>query len=159
MKLKFRLKFNHDFSIHGYLHSGLKSLIQFWDKKRRQDITNSSFKMFKIMRSLRSSECLKTTIELRLTTQKVNACSPWTACSVFDWKYLFWVNLVQELKIIRLSLNFVLRLIQICRIPWWFSLFLFSTGNTFLARFDLKNPNCQFEMKFCTRLIWICRII
>ena len=41
------------------------------------------------MRSLRSSKCLKTTVELTFTTQKANACSPWTACSVFNWKYLF----------------------------------------------------------------------
>ena len=34
---------------------------------RRQDITNFSFKMFKIMRSLRSSKCLKTTVELTCT--------------------------------------------------------------------------------------------
>ena len=87
--------------------------------------------MFKIMRSLRSSKCLKTTVELTFTTQKSNTCIPWTACSVFNWKCLFWVNLVQKLRIISLSWNFVPRLIQICRIPWWYSPFLFSTGNTF----------------------------
>ena len=41
------------------------------------------------MMSLRSSKRLKTTVELRFTTQKANADSPWTACSVFDWKYIF----------------------------------------------------------------------
>ena len=40
------------------------------------------------MRFLRSSKCLKATVKLTLTTQKVNACSPWTACSVFKWKYI-----------------------------------------------------------------------
>ena len=55
----------------------------------RQEITNFSFRMFKIMRFLRSSKCLKTTVELMFTTQNVDACSPWTACSVFDWEYLF----------------------------------------------------------------------
>ena len=60
---------------------------------RRQKITNFSFKMF-------SS---KTTVELTFTTQKANVCSPWTASSVFDWEYLFWVNLVQKLKIVSLS--------------------------------------------------------
>ena len=55
----------------------------------RQDITNFSFKMFKIMRSLRSSRCLKTTAELTFITQKANACTSWTACSVFNWEYLF----------------------------------------------------------------------
>ena len=40
------------------------------------------------MRSLRSSKGLKTTVELTCTTQKAKACNPWTACSVFNWKYL-----------------------------------------------------------------------
>ena len=92
-------------------------------------------------------------------TKRKRLCSPWTACSAFNLKYLFWVNLVQKLKIISLSWNFVPRLIQICRIPWWCSLFLFSTGNTFLGKFGPKNQNCQFELKFHTRLIWICRIM
>ena len=40
--------------------------------------------MFKIMKSLRSSKCLKTTAELTFTMEKANACGPWTACSVFN---------------------------------------------------------------------------
>ena len=36
------------------------------------------------MGSFRSSKRLKTTVELTFTTQK--ASSPWTTCSVFDWK-------------------------------------------------------------------------
>ena len=59
-----------------------------------------------------------TAVELKFTTQKANACSPWTAFSVFDWKYLFWVELFQKIKIISLSRNFVPGRIQICRIPW-----------------------------------------
>ena len=74
--------------------------------------------MFKIMRLLRCSKCSKTTAELKFTTQKANACSPWTAYSVFNCKYPSWVNLVQKLKIVSLSQNFALRLIDICRIPW-----------------------------------------
>ena len=46
--------------------------------------------MFKIMRSLRFLKCLKKLAELTFTTQKANACSPWTAGSIFDCKYLFW---------------------------------------------------------------------
>ena len=166
MKLKFRSKCNHDFTNYGYLHSAVWKALYNFKIKRAQEERDSifkwdkfSFKMFKIIRSLRSSKCLKTTVELTFTTQKANACSPWTACSVFSWKCLFWVNLVQKLKIISLSWNFVPRLIQICRIPWWCSLFLFSTGNTFLGKFGPKNQNCQFELKFRTRLIWICRIM
>ena len=41
------------------------------------------------MRSLRFSKCLKRILELTFTTQKAKACSPWTACSVFNWKYFF----------------------------------------------------------------------
>ena len=55
------------------------------------------------MRFLRSSKCSKITVELTFAVEKVNACSPWTACSVLDWKYYFWVNLVQKLKIVSLS--------------------------------------------------------
>ena len=28
-----------------------------------------------------------------------------------------------------------------------------------MCKFDLKNKNCQFELKFRTRRIWICRIM
>ena len=50
--------------------------------------------------------------------------------SVFDRKFPFWANLVQKIKVISLSWNLVPRLIQICKIQWWCSLFLFSTRNT-----------------------------
>ena len=43
-------------------------------------MNNFSFKMFKIMTSLRSLKCLKTTVELTFTTQKANSCSSWTTC-------------------------------------------------------------------------------
>ena len=55
----------------------------------RQDTTNFSFKMFKIMIYLRYSKCLNTAVHLTFTTQKSNNCSPRTACSVFSWKYVF----------------------------------------------------------------------
>ena len=41
------------------------------------------------MKSLRSSKCLKTTVELTFVVQQANACGPWTVCPVFDWKYFF----------------------------------------------------------------------
>ena len=31
----------------------------------------------------------ETTVELSFITQKANACSPGTACSVFQWEYPF----------------------------------------------------------------------
>ena len=90
---------------------------------------------------------------------KANACGPWTDCCVFVWDYLFWVNLVQKLKIVSLRrLNFVIKLILICRIPLLCSYFLFSTGSFFLSKFGPLNQNCQFELKFGIKLIWICRI-
>ena len=49
------------------------------------------------MRFLRSSKYSKVTVELAFTAQKANDFSPWTACSVFDWKYAFWADLVQNI--------------------------------------------------------------
>ena len=49
--------------------------------------------------------------------------------SVFDWKYPFWANLVQKVKLICLSWNLVPRLIRIWWIQWWCSLFLFLIEN------------------------------
>ena len=40
----------------------------------------------------------------------------------------FLVNLVQEIKIVSLSLNLLTRLIRICRIQCWHSLYPFSAG-------------------------------
>ena len=86
LKLKFRSKFNRDLTNHGCLHHALwKALYKFKKKEpMRQVIKNFSFRVFKIMRSLTSSKCLKTTVQSTFTTQKANARSPWTACSVFN---------------------------------------------------------------------------
>ena len=157
MKLKFRSKFNHDFTNHGYLHSAVWKALYNFKIKRAQEARHNQFFFQNIqkMRYLRSSKCIKTTVELTFTTQKANSRSPWTACSAFNWKYLFWVNLVQKLEIISLSWNFVPRLIRICRIPWWCSLFLFSTGIPFWANLVQKNKwsywcsfCCVFDRKY-----------
>ena len=154
LELKFRSKFNHDLTNHGYLHSDLKILYDFKIKRGQEQRHNQFF-----FQNLQSNEIFeifkmfKNNSWINVYCTKVNAYTPWTACSVFNWKYLFWVNLVQKLKIISLSWNFVPRLIQICRIPWWCLLFLFSTGHTFLGKFAPENQNWQFR----TRLIWICR--
>ena len=54
--------------------------------KRAQEarVNQFLFKMFKIIRFLRSPKCLKTIVELTLTTQKANACRllDWLFCSV-----------------------------------------------------------------------------
>ena len=49
-------------------------------------------------------------------------------------KYPFSANLVQNIKIISLSWHVVPKLIWKCRIEWWYSLFPFLTGNTFLGQ-------------------------
>ena len=137
MKLTFRSKFNHGFTIIMAIYTVLcEKIYKILRQKepRRQEITNFSFKMFKIMRFLRPPECCKTIVELTSLTQRANACSPWTACSVFYWKYPFWVNLFQKLKIVILSWNLELELIRRCRISLLCSLFLFLTGNTFFGK-------------------------
>ena len=120
---------------------------------------------------------------------------------VSDEKHTFWENLVQKIKIVSLCWNLVHRIIRISKIPWWCSLFSFSTGNNlfgqvwskklkllvyteswyldqfeyakfrdgvhffyfqleipFLGKFGPKTQNCQFRLKFGTRLIQVCRI-
>ena len=52
----------------------------------------------------------------------------------FGSKTHFWTNLVQKIKIVSLSWNLVRRLIRICRVEWWHSLFLFLTGNTLFGQ-------------------------
>ena len=160
LKLKFRSKFDHHFTNYGYMHSAVWKAWWNFKIKRAQEARHNQFFFQNVQNNeiFETLKCLKRTAELAFTTQKLNTCSPWTACSVFNWKYLFWVNLVQKLKIIKLSLNFVPRLIQICRIPWWCSRFLFLTGNTFLGKSGPENQNCQSELKSCSRLVWICRI-
>ena len=72
-----------------------------------------------------------------------------------------WISVyyTKSKHLISLTWNFVPRLIQICRIPWWCSLFQFSTRNTFLGKFGPKNQNCQRSWYFVPRLIWICGIV
>ena len=162
MKLKFSLKLNQDFTNECYLHSTIwKSLYNFKIKSDQEARHNQFFfqnaennEIFEIFKMFKSNSWIN------FTTQKANACSPWTAYSVFNRKYLLWVNLVQKLKIISASWNFVPRLIQIHRTPCWCSLFLFlTTGHTFLGKFGPRNQNCQPELKFCYSLIGICRIM
>ena len=95
---------------------------------------------------------------LTFTTQRINACSPWTACSVFDWKYHFWCEFGPKTQIIRLSWNILPRLIQICRNSWGCSLFLFLTVNTFLGKLSKKIKIVSLRFLIVIRLMWIWRI-
>ena len=76
MSLKFRSKFDHDFTNHGYLHSAVWKTLYNFKVKRAQKARNFSFKIFKLMRPLRSLKCSKTAVELTFITQKENAYSP-----------------------------------------------------------------------------------
>ena len=62
--------------------------------------------------------------------------------SVFDWKYIFWSNLVQKPKIACLSWNLEPRLTQICRIQWWCHFSCFRPETEFWGKFTPKNQNC-----------------
>ena len=104
LKLKFRSKFNHDLTNHGYLHCSVWKALHNFKIKRAQEARQNQF-FFQCSKKWDLWDLLRT-----FTTQKANACSPWTACSVFDWKYLFRVNFVQKLKTISLSWSFVPRL-------------------------------------------------
>ena len=47
--------------------------------------------------------------------------------------------MIQKFKIVSLSWNLVLRLIKICRIRWWYSILLLSTGNIiFWGKFGIQ---------------------
>ena len=61
-------------------------------------------------------------------------------------------NLVQKIKITSLSWNLVPGLIQICTIHWRYWLYLFLTKNTLFGKFDPKNQNCQFKLKFGSKI-------
>ena len=63
----------------------------------------------------------------------------------------FCVNLVQKIKTVSLSWNFVLRLIPICRISWRWSFFPSSTENTLLGQIWSKNMSGTFRLKFATK--------
>ena len=69
---------------------------------------------------------------------------------VFQWKYPFWANLVQKIKIVTLSWKLASSLIRICRIQWWCSFFSFWLKIPFLGKFGPKNQNYQLKLKFGT---------
>ena len=58
-------------------------------------------------------------------------------------KYRFWANLIKKNKIVSLTWNLFPEPIQVCKIQWWCSLFLFWGKN---ALFDPKNENRQFNL-------------
>ena len=71
LKLKFRLKFNHDFTNHGCFHSAVWKALYNFTIKRAQEARHNQFFFQNVqkMRSLRSWKCL-ITVESTFTTKK-----------------------------------------------------------------------------------------
>ena len=79
--------------------------------------------------------------------------------SVFDEKYPFWGNFVQNVKIISLTGNFAPRLIRICQIQQWYSLFFpFRSEIPFLVNFVKKVEKISLRSNLVPTIIRICRI-
>ena len=79
--------------------------------------------------------------------------------SVFDWKYPFWANLVQKIKVISLSWNLVPTLIRICRIEWWCSLFFifgrkYPVWDNLVQKIKIVSLRCNLIPKLI-RICWI----
>ena len=73
------------------------------------------------------------------TRTNSNMQSPrWYPLFCFDWDNIFWLNLFQKVKIVKLSWDLTPTLIQIFRIQWWCSLSLFL------------DPSYPFKLKFST---------
>ena len=65
----------------------------------------------------------------------------------FDRKYPFWANLVQKVNSISWNWNLGPRLIQIWRIQWWCSFFLFLIGSTLFGQILSKKSKLSVEAK------------
>ena len=78
--------------------------------------------------------------------------------SVLGWKHPFWVNLVQEIKIVSFSWNLRHSLTQIWRTQWWCSLFLLFNDTRFYGKFVSKYQNVCWSWNLEPRLIWKCKI-
>ena len=79
--------------------------------------------------------------------------------SVSKWKYPFWANLVQKIKIVSLCWNLAPSLIWICRIQWWCWLLPFLAGNVLYGEiWSKKIKIVSLCWNLGPRLIQICRI-
>ena len=80
--------------------------------------------------------------------------------SVFDRKYPYCVNVVPKFKTILISWNLVQRLVPICWIQWWYSLFLLyiDLKYHFWANLVQKNKIVGLSWNLVQRLIRICKI-
>ena len=78
--------------------------------------------------------------------------------SVFDRK-TFKANLVQNIKTVSLTWNFVLRLIQIRRIQWWCSLFCYDWEYPFWLNVAQKIKIFSLNWNLVPKITWICKIL
>ena len=70
----------------------------------------------------------------------------------FDWTYLFRANLVKKVKIVNLGRYLVPRLIWICRIKWWCSLFSVLDRKCFFSSNLVQKIKLPFKLKLGTRI-------
>ena len=68
----------------------------------------------------------------------------------FDWTYLFWANSVKNIKIVNLGRNLVPRLIWICRIKLWCSLFSALDWKCFFLANLVQKIKFSFKLKLGT---------
>ena len=89
-----------------------------------------------------------------------------TIFTIFNQKYPFWVNLVQNIKTVIFWWNLVAKLIRLCKIQWWCSLFqsmtgntlLFVTGNTFFRQiWSSTFKIVRLSWNLVLRLIQVCK--
>ena len=69
---------------------------------------------------------------------------------ILHGKQPFLANLVQKMISVSFSRNLERRLIRICKIQQWCSLFQFQIKTPLLRKFGPKHQNCQFNLKFGT---------
>ena len=133
------------------LSASLLNQIWYWKLQLKYEIWSSSVRIqistFTIVSVTSRRRDIKiTVVSVSPRAEKFNMISNnhgWTQAKVrfcvLDLKYPFCAHLVQKIKIVSLTWSLVLRLIRICRIQWWCSLFPFSYGKyTFLANLVLK---------------------
>ena len=65
---------------------------------------------------------------------------------VCDWKYPFWANSIQKIKIVGLNRNLVVSLIQICRIQCDVHFFSFKSKIPFLGEYKEFNGCGHFSI-------------
>ena len=70
----------------------------------------------------------------------------------FDWTYLFWVNFVKKVKIVKLGRSLIPRLIWICRIKWWCSSFSVLDRKCFFSANLVQKIKLSFKLKFGTKV-------